>query len=221
LLTINSSLEQSKHRQAREIRDLRRKLRESKLALPPRAYKLMREREREDGVPQDSPDEEEEEETEDSDADADLAAHDEGYLRVRSLVDSLLTSARAALADTPTSVLARDGGGGGARVLSAEEVHSWNGDGHELDVAGGLSPGPGDLSMISEGPSTLFDDGDHLGGDAAYASFASGVDESATHSEDEVERSLLFDLGAPDVVRNAHFLPRSHSPTLPITFSNP
>ncbi|OCH86668.1 hypothetical protein OBBRIDRAFT_890344, partial [Obba rivulosa] len=39
LLAINSSLEATKHKQAREIRDLKRRLRESRLVLPPPAFR--------------------------------------------------------------------------------------------------------------------------------------------------------------------------------------
>jgi hypothetical protein len=184
----------------------------------------MREREREEGVSQDEPDEEEDEEgTEDSDADVEepaaARAHDEGSFRVCALVDGLLASARAALADTPSSVLARDRGGGGARVLSADELHSWHADG-----VGGLSPGPhpGDLSIISEAPSSVFgDDDEHTDADASYASFASGADASVTRSEDEVERSLLFDFDGSGAGLHPHFLPRAHSPTPPIIVSLP
>ena len=42
LLAINASLEAAKHKQAKEIRDLRRRLRETRLSLPPRVYKELR-----------------------------------------------------------------------------------------------------------------------------------------------------------------------------------
>ena len=42
LLSINSTLEATKHRQAKEIRELRRKLRESRLVLPPSAFKAVK-----------------------------------------------------------------------------------------------------------------------------------------------------------------------------------
>ncbi len=42
LLAINTTLEQTKHRQAKELRELRRKLRESRLILPPRAFRAVK-----------------------------------------------------------------------------------------------------------------------------------------------------------------------------------
>ncbi|KIY50410.1 hypothetical protein FISHEDRAFT_57262 [Fistulina hepatica ATCC 64428] len=41
LMAINASLETTRFQQAKELRDLRRKLRESRLMLPPRAYRVL------------------------------------------------------------------------------------------------------------------------------------------------------------------------------------
>jgi len=42
LLAINASLEKTKARQAQEIRELRRKLRETRLMLPPLTYRAVK-----------------------------------------------------------------------------------------------------------------------------------------------------------------------------------
>ncbi|CAK5280331.1 unnamed protein product [Mycena citricolor] len=95
LLTINASLEQTKHRQAKEIRDLRRKLRESRLVLPPRDFRKLDEPEPELEEEESSDSEEEEEENE-----ADNTK-DEGYRRVKAILETLLESGRRALESTP------------------------------------------------------------------------------------------------------------------------
>jgi hypothetical protein len=166
LLTINATLEAAKHRQAREIRDLRRRLRESKLSMPPRMFRLMREQ---DPSGAEDPDEPEDEEDEDE-AEDDAAGADAGYLRVRALVDGLLTGARTALAATPASVL---GERGGAKVLSAEEARSWRHD-------------DGEISFVSEGPSALFLDALEPADDDGSAT-------SEAADEHEIEKSLLLD----------------------------
>ncbi|KAJ6483911.1 hypothetical protein DFH09DRAFT_1378119 [Mycena vulgaris] len=76
LLAINTSLEQTKHRQAKEIRELRRKLRESRLILPPRAgggggAEKVREE------------------------------HDVMYRRIKVILEGLLESGQRALETTP------------------------------------------------------------------------------------------------------------------------
>ncbi|KAF5385023.1 hypothetical protein D9615_001232 [Tricholomella constricta] len=113
LLAINASLESAKHKQAKEIRDLRRKLRESRLILPPRAYRAVKDPEPED----DDDDDENDDELEDDGKDG-----DEVYQRIKLILEGLLDSGRRALERNP-----KDFPEAGAKVLSAEEVRSWRG----------------------------------------------------------------------------------------------
>ncbi|KAJ7597440.1 hypothetical protein C8J56DRAFT_319503 [Mycena floridula] len=115
LLAINASLEATRHRQAKEIRELRRKLRESRLSLPPRAFKAVKSSDVEEES--DGDDEEDEEELEEG-------ATDKAYLRIKLLLDGLLTSGRTALESEPADLLPQ-GTKAGAKVLSAEEVRNW------------------------------------------------------------------------------------------------
>ncbi|KAI4528884.1 hypothetical protein K525DRAFT_262916 [Schizophyllum commune Loenen D] len=125
LLAINASLEKTKNRQAKEIRDLRRKLRESRLILPPRAYRAVSKDE--------AADEKEEEEEEDDEEEEELeeeANKDEAFMRLRAAIDGLIDSGKRALESKPEVEHKT------TKVLSAEEVQSWR-------VAHGDEDGPG------------------------------------------------------------------------------
>ncbi len=117
LLAINASLEAAKHKQAKEIRDLRRKLRESRLILPPRAYRAVKSSY---GPDDEEPDDEGEDDAEGDESepeDSDLV-----YKRVKSLIEGLLSSGKRALEAKPETPVSSKSG---AKVLSAEEVRSW------------------------------------------------------------------------------------------------
>jgi hypothetical protein len=115
LLAINASLETVKHRQAKEIRELRRKLRESRLILPPRAYRAVK-----SSVDHDDSAEEDEDEVGEGEKES---ARDEVYERIKVILEGLLETGRRALESQPQDFL--EGGKGGTKVLSAEEVRSW------------------------------------------------------------------------------------------------
>lgn len=105
----------------KEIRELRRKLRESRLILPPRTYRAYK-----SSV---GPEEEEEEEGDDEDDDSEVenAAEGDGdeiYKRVKLMIESLISSGKKAL-ETKIEDF-QEGGKGGAKVLTAEEVQSWH-----------------------------------------------------------------------------------------------
>lgn len=122
LLAINASLETTKNRQAKEIRDLRRKLRESRLILPPRTYKAVEsalevERERED----------EDEDNEDSDVEEGV---DETFQRVRGLIDSLIESGKRALETRPEDFRASLA----TKVLNSDELRSWRDSGQRTSI---------------------------------------------------------------------------------------
>jgi hypothetical protein len=122
LLAINASLESAKHRQAKEIRELRRKLRESRLILPPRAYRAVKSSIDHD----DTGEEEEEEEGDENGEDSGRQTGDVTFDRVRALLEGLLQTGRRALELKKEDFF--QGGKGGTRVLSAEEVRTWRGD---------------------------------------------------------------------------------------------
>ena len=124
MLTINASLETSKHRQAKEIRDLRRKLRESRLILPPRAYRAIKA-----NLDHDTEDEDEEDETEQEDTSDHTAERkdDEVFKRIRLMVEGLIERGTRALETKPDDF--SEGRKGSAKVLSADEVRNWQGSG--------------------------------------------------------------------------------------------
>ncbi|KAI0004189.1 hypothetical protein BJV74DRAFT_809613 [Russula compacta] len=118
LLAINATLEAAKHRQANEIRELRRKLRETRLILPPRAFRAVKS----SLSPEDMADDED---VDDYDNDEDGDEHDETYSRIKGILEDLLETGRRALRAKPQDFANR---GSGVKVLSAEEVRSWRGD---------------------------------------------------------------------------------------------
>lgn len=119
LLLINASLETTKNRQAKEIRDLKRKLRESRLILPPRAFRAAESLDRK----------EEEDEGDGDDSEEGEDGPDEVYARVKDLLEGLLESGRKALEKTPGDFRQ----GLSTKVLNADEVRTWRDSGQEFD----------------------------------------------------------------------------------------
>lgn len=174
LLAINATLEATKNRQAKEIRELRRKLRESRLILPPPAYRAVKS----SLSPEDMADEEDDDDDEEEDVDSsgilgDKA--DEAYRRVRSVIDSLLESGRAALESKPEDFVGT--GKGGAKVLTAEEVRTWRGDDDNTETRSTFDP-DADSIFASSRPLT-----------PSRVAVPDSDDE--LESEDEVEASLI------------------------------
>ncbi|KAJ7161281.1 hypothetical protein C8R43DRAFT_992172 [Mycena crocata] len=134
LLTINTSLEQTKHRQAKEIRELRRKLRESRLILPPRAFRAVKSSLDHDDTADEDDDEPEEEEEEEV-AEKAREEHDIMYRRIKVILEGLLESGRRALETTPQDFPEPVKV---AKVLSAYEVMS--DDDEPRDTAGSKIP---------------------------------------------------------------------------------
>ncbi|KZS93345.1 hypothetical protein SISNIDRAFT_485603 [Sistotremastrum niveocremeum HHB9708] len=132
LLAINGNLESVKHRQAKEIRELRRKLRESRLVLPPVRFKMLESTEGDQGEKDPLSEEEESEEE---------SAKDENFERVKRLVEDLLSTARRALESkpedhTPASIPK-------VQVLHADEVA-------DLDRERRVVPEDGDTTIDAE-----------------------------------------------------------------------
>ncbi|KAJ3789247.1 hypothetical protein GGU10DRAFT_66770 [Lentinula aff. detonsa] len=134
LLAINSTLEATKHRQAKEIRDLRRKLRESRLILPPHTYRAVTSKDTEALALVE--DDNEDDDDEDDDDEGDAAGEDQTYLRIRIRLDEMIQSAQKAILTKPTDCGEMKGS---AKVLSEQEVRAWRG-----------SEDTGDVSLVLE-----------------------------------------------------------------------
>ncbi|KAJ7783150.1 hypothetical protein B0H16DRAFT_1709960 [Mycena metata] len=95
LLTINTSLEQTKRRQAKENRD-------SRLILPSRAFRAVKSSlEADDTVDSNSDEEEEGDEAEQAAAEQAREVHDVMYRRIKTILAGLLETGRRALETTP------------------------------------------------------------------------------------------------------------------------
>lgn len=118
-MAINASLEETKNKQAKEIRELRRKLRESRLILPPRTYRAVKSSLDHDDIA----DEDDGEDDEDDDDVEETEGVDEVFVRLKAMLENLVESAKRAL---ETKVADLGGVGCAAKVLSAEEARSWH-----------------------------------------------------------------------------------------------
>ncbi|KZT73335.1 hypothetical protein DAEQUDRAFT_721936 [Daedalea quercina L-15889] len=185
LLAINVTLEAAKHRQAKEIRELKRKLRESRLILPPPAYRAVKSSLPHDDTAEEEEEEEEEEEGEDEEEERAIleGKDDEPYRRVKLMMETLLETCQRALQTKPEDFV--ENTRGGAKVLSAEEVRSWRGD----DTLDDIDPDTS-LTEDRDDESTQME----MSGDGAVAllnAMRQGA-ETRPDGEDEVEASLLI-----------------------------
>ncbi|KAH9932029.1 uncharacterized protein BXZ73DRAFT_101404 [Epithele typhae] len=170
LLAINSTLEAAKHRQAKEIRELRRKLRESRLILPPPAYRAVKSSLTYDDTAEDEDEDDDEDEDEVINQGIVEGKADEAYRRVKLMIDGLLDSGRRALESKPEDFVGT--GISGAKVLTEEEVRDWRGDDSMLDIDADT------ISLHSSRPLTP-------------SRIAVPNDDGGLGSEDEVEVSLF------------------------------
>ncbi|KAG6865779.1 hypothetical protein C0991_011976 [Blastosporella zonata] len=122
LLAINASLESAKHKQAKEIRDLRRKLRESRLILPPHTFRAVKDK---DATPSSSDDDS-------SSSEEDQDEKDQVYGRIKAILETLLKTGQRALDSQPKDFA--EGGKGGAKVLSPDELRSYAAAQGDLDM---------------------------------------------------------------------------------------
>lgn len=144
-MVINTTLEATKHRQAKEIRDLRRKLRESRLILPPRAFRAVKSASSDDDAVEDEEDEDDAED-EDGEVGGARGKEDEIFQRVKGMLDTLLDSGRRAL-EAKTEDFAEVKGG--AKVLHEVEVRSWrdsSGGGHGREDSEHTAPDFADMN---------------------------------------------------------------------------
>lgn len=167
LLAINSSLETTKHRQAKEIRDLRRKLRESRLILPPRAYQAVK-----SSLDHDDTASEDDDDDDDADEERSIGTQDEVYKRVKTIIEGLIETGQRALESKPEDFL--EGVKGGAKVLHAEEVRMWRYSADESRKDSHLGLGDSISSSRSISPSHVMmpDDISSEGEVEAITSFA-------------------------------------------------
>lgn len=188
LLAINTMLEADKHRLSKEIRDLRRRLREQRLSMPPQAYRALVRHEQRAAALSPSPggnpastlalplnegqmnifaDEDEDiaDEGGDGDEEALLKQQDPNYERVTALVDALLFHAHDALAQPSilqsASLLGANDGGISTKVLSPAEVaeHYEQRRRKELGLSDDAhADHDGDVSVDHDGASSVDDE---------------------------------------------------------------
>ncbi|KXN88848.1 hypothetical protein AN958_06718, partial [Leucoagaricus sp. SymC.cos] len=167
LLAINSSLEKTKDRQAKEIRELKRKLRETRLVLPPRAYRAVKS----SLDPDEIGDDEEDVDSDISSSDDEFHSADEGlggnngggkgksdesFRRIKLMLENLIDTGKKALGKTKEDFMDAKGG---AKVLTAEEVETWRDSGAGSTI-GQLSDSESHLDTLD---GALDDDDDDSG----------------------------------------------------------
>lgn len=199
MLTINVSLEASKHKQAKEIRDLRRRLRESRLVLPPRAFRSLR---ASDGPEVEEEESEDEDEEEEGDSElgngAGMGKADETFLRVRGLLESLLESGRRALESKTEDFVEKKGG---TRVLHEIEARPWRdrkfSQEHDMHVSS--DPDAHATDVLDDGSLTTNDESYLVNSLPPSRPSSRGpletIQNSSFQSEDEVE-ALVSMMGA-------------------------
>lgn len=114
---------------------MRRKLRESRLILPPRAFQAVKSSLDHDDTASEGEDEDDEDVVVER-------TEDEVFKRVKVIIDGLVETGKRALESQPEDFM--DGSKGGAKVLHAEEVRMWR-------DSSGVEHGPDD-SMSSSRP---------------------------------------------------------------------
>lgn len=180
LLSINTTLEATKVRQAREIRDLRRKLRETRLAMPPKRFKLLS---KEDVIENEEIGDNEGDESDDFEEEQEK---DECFLRVKNIIEDLLTVGRNALAAPAPSFGVKTLGSPSGGELAEGEVLTWvaspSGDGaNSRNWKHGVAIGSRVLTADEAKKWTGHDEDDH----EANKSHTDTVDD-----EQEVERQV-------------------------------
>ena len=133
LLAINATLEETRHRQAREIRELRRKLRESRLVLPPPTFKQLQ-----SGEASSEPEEEDDDDDDSDSQDIGFSKHlhhrskeEETFDRIRIMLENLLESGRRAL---ESSIADHADLHTGTKVLHETEARTWRDGGYSKNA---------------------------------------------------------------------------------------
>lgn len=120
LLAINATLESTKTRQAKEIRDLRRKLRESRLVLPPSTYLALEKKD-----PLEAKDSFEDSDEDSDENDVTQTQADETFNRVRGMLDQLIKNGKEALEAKPPVPEEKDNVKKPIRVLDVDELKQY------------------------------------------------------------------------------------------------
>lgn len=197
LLVINASLEATKHKQAKEIYELRRKLRESRLILPPRAYKAV--------TSSDPADEDDEDEDDPEGAsDSEETEGDETYKRIKMILDRLLVTGKAALETRTEDFSGRTTST--AKVLSPQEQRDYHGTTETDQDDGEHIATEEDDTLLESGMDSAHQDIPHALGDLDPDKDTDGCDNSdisfdvgneTMNSEDEVEAMTISALTPP------------------------
>ena len=145
------------------MRELRRKLRESRLMLPPRAYRTLKS----SLSPEDMADDEDIDDDSNGDDDGD-DEHDVSYKRIKGILEDLLETGRRALRAEPRDFERQCSG---VKVLSAEEVRSWRNNMGD------------DISSTHSAPTDADTDDEHL-----PQRIPPTASQAATVSEDDSEK---------------------------------
>ncbi|EKM61606.1 uncharacterized protein PHACADRAFT_180701 [Phanerochaete carnosa HHB-10118-sp] len=177
LLVINTQLESAKNKQAKEIQELRHKLRESLLSLPPSVYHAAKSS-LDVEEPPDDDDAEDGEEGEDLQTTNTKA--DEIYSHCRSMLDDMLAIGRKALETKPEDFI--EPSVHVTKVLSEEEARTWRGE-HSTTIDGDAADDTVTDAATDDDPSRPLS-----------PSHVSVSDELT--SEEEVEASLITDESA-------------------------
>lgn len=103
MLSINNNLEAAKHRLTKEVHELRRKLREAQLALPPSRFRLLKETDPEfakvliEGHITSGSDEQAEADDEGSSSEEEESGGDERFEKLSQIVQGMIVSGQKAL----------------------------------------------------------------------------------------------------------------------------
>lgn len=152
---------------------MKRKLRESRLILPPRTFQVVKgSLDRDDTASEDDGDEDEEVEEEVREG-----AHDETYKRVKVIIDDLIESGKRALETTSEDLEGKSG----AKVLHAEEIRMWR------DSSGGLHE-VADTTLDMLGPD------DSMTSSRAMSPFSVAMPDSDSEEKIEAMTSAILDL---------------------------
>ncbi|KAG8731446.1 hypothetical protein FRC11_004126 [Ceratobasidium sp. 423] len=148
LLAINATLESTKTRQAKEIRDLKRKLRESRLVLPPSTYLALEQKdplETKGSFEEDS----------DSEDNVTQTQADETFDRVRSMLDRLIKDGKEALNAKPP--VPEEKVKKPIRVLDVDELEQYGSETESKESVTDLAESVTDLasSIDEDSPSAL------------------------------------------------------------------
>ncbi|KAH7096784.1 hypothetical protein BKA62DRAFT_487221 [Auriculariales sp. MPI-PUGE-AT-0066] len=166
LLSINASLEAHKTKQQKEIWELRRRLRETRLALPPPMFKQLKSQDGDAAV-------EEEDDADEPEPEQDQDQDDPVFDRVSAKLLGLIEQCKTAISASAEKV----------RVLNANELRAW--EGKRVSI----SAGPGEFGVAAAAEGEDAEDDEDPDADAPFET----ADTDATDALDDSEVSELLD----------------------------